>query len=109
MTKMENDKKEIIEKIAAAKREMGESFWKWSNILIEADTVGWSFFLDFDKKDLFSTLSIFWRVWSNYAIKNGIFTESNVEEKTEMFANAIEDCFGINDIKLTEEILNKKK
>lgn len=106
---MENDKKEIIEKIAAAKREMSESFWEWSNILIEADTMEWSFFLNFDKKDLFSTLNIFSRVWGNYAIKNGILTEGNIEEKTEMFAKAIENCFGINTIKLTEEILNKKK
>lgn len=103
---MENNKKEII---ATAKREMGESFWEWSNILIEADAMEWSFFLDFDKKDLFSTLNIFSRVWTNYAIKKGILTEGNAEEKTKMFAKAIEDCFGINTIKLTEEILNKKK
>lgn len=109
MTKMENDKKEIIERIATAEREMSESFWKWSNILIVADAMGWSFPLDFDKKDLFSTLNIFSRVWINYAIKNGILTEGNVEEKTKMFAKAIEDCFGINTIKLTEEILNEKK
>ena len=106
---MENDKKEIIEKIATAKHEMSDSFWEWSNILIEADTMEWSFSLDFDKRDLYSTLNIFWRVWSNYAIKNGILTESNAEEKTGMFAKVIEDCFGINTIKLTEEILNEKK
>ena len=103
---MENDKKEII---ATAKHEMSESFWEWSKILIEADAMEWSFSLDFDKKDLFSTLNIFSRVWINYAIKNGILTEGNAEEKTKMFAKAIEDCFGINTIKLTEEILNKKK
>ena len=103
---MENVKKELI---ATAKREMSESFWEWSNILIEADATQWSFFLDFDKKDLFSTLNIFSRVWSNYAIKNGIFTESNIEERSAIFAKAIEDCFGINTIKLTEEILDKKK
>lgn len=106
---MENVKKEIIEKIATAKREMSESFWEWSDILIKADAMEWSFFLDFDKRDLYSTLNIFWRVWSNYAIKNGILTEGNAEEKAEMFAKAIEDCFGINTVKLTEEILNKKK
>ena len=106
---MENVKKELIERLAAAKRGMSESFWEWSDILIEADAMEWSFFLDFDKKDLFSTLSIFSRVWINYAIKNGILTEGNVEEKTKMFAKAIEDCFGINTVKLTEEILNKKK
>ena len=106
---MENDKKEIIERLAAAKRGMSESFWEWSDILIEADAMEWSFFLDFDKKDLFSTFNIFSRVWSNYAIKKGIFTESNVEEKSKMLAKAIEDCFGINTIKLTEEILNEKK
>ena len=103
---MENDKKEII---ATAKREISDSFWEWSNLLIEADAMEWSFFLDFDKKDLFSTVNIFWRVWSNYAIKNGIFTEGNAEEKAKMLTKAIEDCFGINTIKLTEEILNKKK
>ena len=106
---MENDKKEIIERFAAAKHEMSESFGAWSNILIEADTMEWSFSLNFDKKDLFSTFNIFWRVWENYAIKKGIITESNAEEKTGMFAKVIEDCFGINTIKLTEEMLNKKK
>ena len=106
---MKNVKKEIIEGFATAKHEMSESFWEWSNILIEADATQWSFFLDFDKRDLYSTLNIFSRVWSNYAIKNGIFTESNVEERTKMFAKAIEDCFGVNTIKLTEEILDKKK
>ena len=106
---MENYKKELIERLAAANPAMSESFWEWSNILIEADATQWSFFLDFDKKDLFSTLNIFSRVWTNYAIKNGILTEGNAEEKTKMFVKAIEDCFGINTIKLTEEILNKKK
>ena len=103
---MENVKKEII---ATAKREISDSFWEWSNLLLEADAMEWSFFLNFDKKDLFSTLNIFSRVWTNYAIKNRILTEGNAEEKTKMFAKAIEDCFGINTIKLTEEILNKKK
>ena len=103
---MENN---IKESIATAKHEMSKSFWEWSKILIEADEMEWSFFLDFDKKDLFSTFNIFWRVWENYAIKKGILTEGNVEEKTGMFAKAIEDCFGINTIKLTEEMLNKKK
>lgn len=106
MTKMEDTKKELID---TAKREMSESFWEWSDILIEADTMECSFFFDFDKKDLFSTLNIFWRVWINYAIKNRILTEGNIEEKTKMFAKAIEDCFGINTVKLTEEILDKKK
>lgn len=106
---MENDKKEIIKKIATAKHEMSESFWAWSNILIEADAMEWSFFLNFDKKDLFSTFNIFWRVWENYAIKKGIITESNAEEKAKILAKAIEDCFGINTIKLTEKILNEKK
>ena len=107
---MENNKKELIERLATdTKREMSESFWEWSDILIEADAMEWSFFLDFDKKDLFSTLNIFSRVWINYAIKNGILTEGNAEEKTKMLVKAIEDCFGINTIKLTEEILNKKK
>ena len=106
---MENNKKELIEIFATAKHKMSESFWVWSNILIEADTMELSFFLDFDKKDLFSTFNIFWRVWENYAIKKGIITESNTEEKAKMFAKAIEDYFGINTIKLTEEILNEKK
>ena len=103
---MENVKKELI---ATAKREMSESFWEWSDILLEADAMEWSFLLNFDKKDLFSTLNIFWRVWNNYAIKNGILTESNAEEKVKMLKKAIEDCFGINTFKLTEEILNEKK
>lgn len=103
---MENDKKEII---ATAKREMSESFWEWADILLEADAKEWAYFLDFDKKDLFSTVNIFWRVWSNYAIKKGVFTESNAEEKAKMLTKAIEDCFGINTVKLTEEMLNKKK
>ena len=38
---MENNKKEII---ATAKHEMSDSFWEWSNILIEADAMEWSFF-----------------------------------------------------------------
>ena len=103
---MENN---IKESIATVKHEMSESFWEWSNLLIEADAMEWSFSLDFDKKDLFSTLNIFSRVWSNYAIKKGIITDSNAEEKAKILAKAIEDCFGINTIKLTEEILNKKK
>lgn len=106
---MEKDKKEILEKIATAKREMSEAFWEWSDILIEADAKEWAYFLDFDKKDLFSTLNIFWRVWSNYAIKNGIFKSSNAAEKAKNLFKAIVDCFGINTVKLTEEMLNKKK
>ena len=106
---MENDKKELLEKIATAKSEMSEAFWEWSDILIEADAKEWAYFLDFDKKDLFSTLNIFWRVWGNYAIKNGIFKSSNAGEKAKILVKAIEECFGINTIQLTEEMLNIKK
>lgn len=109
MNDMEKDKKEILEKIATAKREMSEAFEEWADILLEADAKEWAYFLDFDKKDLFSTLNIFSRVWINYAIKNGILTEGNAEEKTKILVKAIEECFGINTIKLTEEMLNKKK
>lgn len=102
---MENDKKEIIEKIATAKREMSESFWEWSNILIEADAMEWSFFLDFDKRDLYSTLNIFWRTWSNHCIKNGTFTVENVEEKSRKFTEAIKECFGIDTVELTNRYI----
>lgn len=106
---MENDKKEILESIATAKCEMSDAFWEWSDILIEADAMEWAYFLDYDKKDLFSTLNIFWRVWSNYAIKKGIFKSSNSEDKAKMFVKAIEECFGINTVELTKELINKKK
>ena len=106
---MGKDKEELIKMIAEINGQMKESFEEWADILLEADAKEWAYFLDFDKKDLFSTLNIFWRVWSNYAIKKGIFKSSNAENKAKMLVKAIEDCFGINTIKLTEEMLNKKK
>lgn len=99
----------IKEGIATAKHEMSESFWEWSKILIEADAMEWSFFLDFDKKDLFSTFNIFWRTWSNHCIKNGTLTEENVEEKSRKFTEAIKECFGIDTVELTKELIKEKK
>ena len=106
---MGKDKEEQIKMIAEINGQMKESFEEWADILLEADAKEWAYFLDFDKKDLFSTLNIFWRVWGNYAIKHKVFGKDNAEAKIKGFVKAIEDCFGINTIELTKELINKKK
>lgn len=106
---MEKDKEEQIKMIAEINGQMKESFKEWSDILIEADAKEWAYFLYFDKKDLLSTLNIFWRVWSNYAIKHNVFDIDNAEAKAKNFAKAIEECFGINIVAPTKEFINKKK
>ena len=102
---MEKDKEEQIKMIAEINGQMKESFEEWADILLKADTMEWSFFLDFDKRDLYSTLNIFWRVWSNHCIKNGTLTVENVEEKSRKFTEAIKECFGIDTVELTNRYI----
>ena len=106
---MGKDKEELLRKIAEINGQMKESFEEWADILLEADAKEWSFSLDFDKRDLYSTLNIFWRTWSNHCIKNRTLTEENVEEKSIKFTEAIKECFGIDIVELTKEFINKKK
>ena len=106
---MEKDKEEQMKMIAEINGQMKESFEEWADILLEADAKEWAYFLDFDKKDLLSTLNIFWRVWSNYAIKHNVFDIDNAEAKSKNFTKAIDDCFGINTVALTKELIKENK
>lgn len=96
---------EIKESIAQINKDIKGAIHFWSGLLIKADIDDWSFKLDFDESDIFSTLNIFWRTWSNHCIKNGTLTIENVEEKSRKFTEAIKECFGIDTVELTNRYI----
>lgn len=91
--------------IAQINKDIKSAMLFWSGLLIKADMDDWSFNLDFDEEDIFSTLNIFWRTWSNHCIKNGTITVENVEEKSRKFTEAIKECFGIDTVELTKRYI----
>ena len=104
MTNMKLSKKDI-ENIAQINKNIKNALLFWSGMLIMADMDDWSFKLDFDEEDIFSTLNIFWRTWGNHCIKNGTLTKENVEEKSRKFTEAIKECFGIDTKELTKRYI----
>lgn len=89
--------KKEIEEINA---HISDALKDWSDILLKANADGWEYLLDFDNKDLFNALYIFNSVWQNNAIKRGVLNDDNVTERMKKFQRSIEECFGINSLKL---------
>lgn len=94
------------ETIKEINQHLSESFDELSGILLESDYNGWGAYLDFNEDDLLNILQIFTSIWSNNAIKRGIFTEDNVTQKMELFKDTINDVFGVNTVTLSESVLD---
>lgn len=95
--------KETIKEI---NQHIRESLDEWSEILLEADYSGWGADLYFNEDDLLNILQIFTSIWSNNAIKRGIFTEDNVTQKMELFKDTINNVFGVNTVTLADSVLD---
>lgn len=93
------------EQIKEINQHIKDSLNEWSDILLEADYNGWGADLDFDEEDLLNILQMFTSIWSNSAIKRGIFTEENVLQKMKLFRTAINDVFGVDTITLADSVL----
>lgn len=93
------------ETIKEINRHIRESLDEWSEILLEADYNGWGADLDFNEEDLLNILQMFTSIWSNSAIKRGIFTEENVLSKMKLFRTTINDVFGVDTITLADSVL----
>ena len=94
--------KETIEEI---NQYIKESLAEWSDILLEADYNGWAVDLEFDEDDLLNILQMFTSIWSNNAIKRGVFTEDNILQKMGLFKKHISEVFDINTVDLTKRVL----
>lgn len=93
------------ETIKEINQHIRKSLDEWSEILLESDYNGLSAYLDFNEDDLLNILQIFISIWSNNAIKRGIFTEDNVTQKMKLFRTAINDVFGVDTITLADSVL----
>lgn len=94
------------EQIKEINQHIRESLDEWSEILLEADYSGWGADLYFNEEDLLNILQIFTSIWSNNAIKRGIFTEDNVTQKMELFKDTINNVFGVNTVTLADSVLD---
>lgn len=94
------------EQIEEINQHIRESLDEWSEILLEADYSGWGADLYFNEEDLLNILQIFTSIWSNNAIKRGIFTEDNVTQKMELFKDTINNVFGVNTVTLVDSVLD---
>lgn len=92
------------EQIKEINQHIRESLDEWSEILLEYDYNGWSADLDFNEEDLLNILQIFISIWSNSAIKRGIFTEDNVIPKMKLFSATINDVFGVDTTNLVDSV-----
>lgn len=99
---MENNE-EFIKEI---NQHIKDSLNEWSDILIDADYKGWAVDLEFDEEDLLNILQMFNSIWSNNAIKRGVFTEDNIVQKMELFKRTIEVVFGVKTVTLTNSVLD---
>lgn len=95
--------KETIKEI---NQHLSESLDECSEILLESNYNGWGVYLDFNEDDLLNILQIFTSIWSNNAIKRGIFTEDNVTQKMELFKDTINNVFGVNTVTLADSVLD---
>lgn len=100
------DNKRQISKI---NKEIKEALNFWADMLLISDVDNWSYYLNYDDKDLLNALYIFNHVAQNIAIKNGHLNEKNVEIHMRRFCDCIENCFGFNTIEITNKVLGKNE
>lgn len=93
------------ETIKEINQHIRESLDEWSEILLEADYSGWGADLYFNEEDLLNVLQMFTSIWSNSAIKRGVFTNDNVIRKVTLLQKTIDDVFGVKTVKLTDSVL----
>lgn len=93
------------EQIKEINQHIKDSLAEWSDILLEADYNGWAVDLEFDEDDLLNILQMFTSIWSNSAIKRGVFTEDNILQKMGLFKKHISEVFDINTVDLTQRVL----
>lgn len=98
------DDKASIRKI---NREISGALKFWQDMLLIADADEWAYYLNYSDEDLLNALYIFNHVAQNIAIKNGHFTEENVEEKMAKFREGIKEGFGFDTVELTNKVLGK--
>lgn len=60
---------------------------QWSDICLMADADNWSYYLDYDKQDVFSVTQLFMHVCQNIGIKKGRIGE----KAAEVYGNRIRD------------------
>ena len=97
------------EEIKEINQHISDALEQWSDIMVEADAKEWSFYLNYSDKDLLNVVQIFMHVASNRAIKGGVLTEENTIAKITIFKECLKDTFGIDTIKLTEEVLGNER
>ena len=100
---MKNDKASIRK----INKEISGALNFWQDMLLIADADMWAYMLDYSDEDLLNALYIFNHVAQNIAIKNGHFTEENVEEKMAKFREGIKEGFGFDTVELTNKVLGK--
>lgn len=101
--------KNNLRQIKKINKEISGALKFWQDMLLIADADEWAYYLDYSEEDLLNALYIFNHVAQNIAIKNGHFTEENVEEKMTKFREGIKEGFGFDTIELTNKVLGKNE
>lgn len=99
--------KENQASIKKINREISGALKFWQDMLLIADADEWAYYLNYSEEDLLNALYIFNHVAQNIAIKNGYFTEGNVEEKMTKYREGIKEGFGFDTVELTNKVLKK--
>lgn len=90
-------------------KEIKDALKFWQEMLLISDADMWAYMLDYSEEDLLNALYIFNHVAQNIAIKNGYFTEENVEEKMAKYREGIKEGFGFDTIELTNNVLKRNE
>lgn len=65
---------------------------------VHEDGTNTSYYINYDKQDMFHAASIMYSVCSNYAIKHGIINAENATEKVTKLREVIKETFGLDTI-----------
>jgi hypothetical protein len=92
--------------ISQVNLQLKDSLQKWSDILVHIEDNELGYLLEFNESDLLNVLSLFMNIWSNSAIKRGIFTEDNVIPKMKLFSATMNDVFGVDTTTLADSVFD---
>ena len=78
-----------------------------SQSAIAAAAENLSYYLDYNRFDLFNAFMVFNHVWSSHAIHSGALTEENAVKAMDKMRKVIKETYGIDSVELSKTVMSK--
>lgn len=87
---------------------ISDALGQWQDVMLMADVDEWAYLLNYSDEDLLNAMYIFNHIAQNRGIKSGFFTCNNIEQKMNIYKEALKECFGVDSVELTKKVITNE-